>query len=378
MITKKINGISIAINPNKGNEWYLQKSFAEQVGSSGINDLLFAIYDIKKEYIPLSVMVELTNACSFNCPFCYIHNPAVEDVFLDTNIWLGYFENLIEKGLLSVTISGGECMLHPGFIEIYKYLKTNGIVVTVLSNLSLLSDDIITCFEEYPPYKVDVTIYSSSDVDMPCITGQTSFSAHYILDNICRLRDKGINVTCKTPINKLTANQISTIRDWCKNEEIRYFSSYELFETYDHKSMSYFALPEELWLQDEYDVKKNKYGEDLLKKNIKKNFDCKGGQYGLFISYDGVLRPCMQFYDIPDGNFDLKQMELSDALNKLKMFINESQGENVLYCAGCEFSTLCQECVIAKYRHSSGLKDYMNNHCHKIKQSFSEIVKCNC
>lgn len=374
MVTKNINGISIAVDPQKSNEWYLQKSFAEQVGSNGINDLLFAIYNIKKEYIPLSAMVELTNACSFKCPFCYIHDASKKDIFIDTDIWIGYFKYLIKKGLLSVTISGGECMLHPGFIEIYRYLKTNGLIVSVLSNLSVISDDIITCFEEYPPYKVDVTIYSLLDEDMPSVTGQTHFSAMHILNNILKLKDKGINVTCKTPINNLTAPNIAKIRDWCNDNNIIYSSSYELFETYDHKSMLDYALPEELWLKDEYDVKKKKYGNDLLKVDVKKNFDCKGGQYGLFISYDGILRPCMPFYDIPEVNFDLKQLGISTSLKKMCKVIKELRGKDVLYCKGCEYAKLCQECVIARYRYSGELKEYMNNHCHKIKQVFESML----
>ena len=46
-------------------------------------------------------------------------------------------------GVLSVTLSGGEPMMHPQFIEFLRAAKKYDFYVNILSNLTLLNDEII-------------------------------------------------------------------------------------------------------------------------------------------------------------------------------------------------------------------------------------------
>ena len=157
IVKRKIAGLNFAIDVNTSSNVYLDKRIAYKVHNGALDQILDAIYDFNKSYIPLCMTWEITNKCNFNCPFCYINTPNIPKIhlkrFKDIKSDIDY---LIEKGLLVCYLTGGEALSHPDFIQIYKYLKTNGVLVAVLTNLSLLNDKIIKLFKEYPPYKISV------------------------------------------------------------------------------------------------------------------------------------------------------------------------------------------------------------------------------
>lgn len=355
MITRSVNDVEYDIDETKANELYFESEFIEKCSSSGIADILDSVYQEKNKYVPLSLFIELTGKCNFNCPFCYIHN--CEKVnstnFIEYNKIKSDLAFLIDRGLMTCTISGGECFLYPDFIKLYTYLKKSGVLVTVLSNLSLLNEEIMNVFIKYPPYKVDVTIYSLNNEDMELITGQKHYSFDTVLNNILILKSHGINVTCKTPCNVLTESQIPEIEKWCKENDIPYFYSLETFDTYDGSSMEKYKLPDVDVFRDKINAKKSKIYKNRELFGIKRNFECKGGQYGLFISYDYHLRPCMPFYLVPEANFDIKLYGINESLRKMLLFINEYKGKYLKGCSGCNYMQYCDQCVISHLTKSN-------------------------
>ena len=63
-------------------------------------------------------------------------------------------------GVLSVTLSGGECMCHPKFKEYLRAAKNYDFYVNILSNLTLLDDEIIEIMKEGNVSSVQTSLYS--------------------------------------------------------------------------------------------------------------------------------------------------------------------------------------------------------------------------
>ena len=55
---------------------------------------------------------------------------------------MSILDQLAEMGTLKVTFSGGECLLHPDFIPILRHARQNDFSISVLSDLTLLNDEI--------------------------------------------------------------------------------------------------------------------------------------------------------------------------------------------------------------------------------------------
>ena len=106
-----------------------------------------------------SLHIELTSKCNERCIHCYIpHDQKTTDMSIDTFNKL--FEEIQSVGIESVTLSGGECMLHPLFLDILKRFKAENIHVTLLSNLTLLSQDIIDVLSMGLLSSVQVSLFS--------------------------------------------------------------------------------------------------------------------------------------------------------------------------------------------------------------------------
>jgi len=87
------------------------------------------------EFAPISINLDLTTACNFQCPHC------IDGEIINTGktLDLNYVKTLIrawaKKGLKSVIlIGGGEPVLYPYFEEVVKFLKGLSLQVGIVSN----------------------------------------------------------------------------------------------------------------------------------------------------------------------------------------------------------------------------------------------------
>ena len=72
-------------------------------------------------------------------------------------------DELVSLGTLSLFLTGGEAMLRDDFDDIYKYIRESGILVTVLSNGTVITPEKIELFKEYPPVELSISIYGASE-----------------------------------------------------------------------------------------------------------------------------------------------------------------------------------------------------------------------
>lgn len=358
MITRIINGIEFDIEETESNEVYFEQDMLQEIGGGDLESILNMFYNQKQTYLPLSLTWELTSKCNFFCPFCYIHtknNDEHKNCF-SFSLVKNELEKLIERGLFICYLTGGECLLHPDFIEIYTFLKKHGVLVVVLTNASLLNEQHFEVFKKYKPYKIEISIYGiertfSPNAESDCIK---------VLENIMRLNALGINVVCKTPINKYTESQFKNISNWCQKNSIDYYYSTELFDTYDGISMQKFKV--ELPLDDILQERVS-----LTRVRKKKLFDCKASKYSFLISADFSLRPCFAFYNIDEAIFVADEETLLEKLDQMIRYINSYKDVYLSYCTGCVYSEFCQECIVTQYNREN-LKEYMHQKCQDIKK----------
>jgi radical SAM protein with 4Fe4S-binding SPASM domain len=85
-----------------------------------------------------SVYLHLTARCNLACPHCYVAGGAQED--LPASLVLRTIDELREIGGDSVTLSGGEPLLHPEIRRILRYAALR-VQVQILSNGTLIDED---------------------------------------------------------------------------------------------------------------------------------------------------------------------------------------------------------------------------------------------
>ena len=352
LITRKCI-IEYDVNEHEANEIYLDEELLEETNYGDIDSILNMMYR-KNGISPLSTTWELTNKCNFNCPFCYIHNQS------DTSKeeCIGYrfeeikseLDELIKRGLFICYLTGGECLLHPDFEKIYLYLKKKGVLVAVLTNVSLLSEKHISIFKKYKPYKVEVSIYGKNHTFSSDPT-----VANKVLENVLKLKNAGINVVAKMPFNSCTEEQFEKVQSWCIEHDIDFYYSDELFSGYDGTDNNIFKRD-----------KKEKIIPNEQQFGYKKVFDCSAGKHSFILSYSGKVRPCFAFYEqkAPDWVFNTEK-GIAVAFDQMKHKIESIVGKRLMYCNGCEKNAHCQECIATQCM-ADDVEAYMKDKCIRI------------
>jgi len=99
-----------------------------------------------KYFTPLHFSIELTDYCNLQCRHCYRNSGPGSNDFLPTEKLLSLMEVMSAGGVNSVEFTGGEPMAHPGFIELFKKANSCFERVGVISNGTLITDEIAELF----------------------------------------------------------------------------------------------------------------------------------------------------------------------------------------------------------------------------------------
>ena len=375
MVERYLGCVPVEVDPREANEIYFEESHASCIKEEGISGILNAVYEINnKDHMPLSLFVELTGYCNFSCPFCYIneenYHHSMIPRFPEFKKTLDFF---VEAGLVYCTITGGECLLHPDFEEIYRYLKESGVLVTVFTNGYLLTDRIVDLFKAYKPFKVEISLYGHNDASYAAATNTVDVEADKIYECILKLKSSGINVVCKTPITKLTEDSYPIIQRWCEENGIPYYTGADLMDTYSGTSRKEYLASESLI--EELRNKSNQAfwaDEEMMRiayaeKKRRICFDCSAGRYDIMIDSHGMLLPCMKAAWVEEWKFDLPKLGAKTAYEMMVDKIMQEKGKPLQYCTGCPHNQICQECFMTKYEHED-LRQHRQDYCRTLAE----------
>lgn len=348
-ISRKIGGIEFDVTVEMANEILFEEADLVSLGDPNTDAIKNFLYQSVGEYAPISVTWELTNICNFQCGFCYINCTHPQPPVNDLAFYQKVIDDLVEEGMLFCTLTGGECLTHPLFKQIYQMLKERGVLVSVFTNASLLDESHFELFNELPPYKVEVTIYGLREEQFTNVTKASVKLKDCVLCNIERMKEMGIRVVCKTPLNALTQNDYQEIKQWCSSHSIPFYSSPELLDTYTGQSTMRYALREGLWSENN-----DKRYERLLQKTKKvfgyrKSFDCSGGKYAAVISYNHMLQPCFSAHGLCDFSIPIDR-GIKHAVSEWRNRLQKWRETPIPGCQGCEFADVCTNCLLDTVR----------------------------
>lgn len=375
---RTINNIDLLVDCNSSDGIYFSEEFSKENSlSKGASILdIFKLFS-RDTFRPLHLMWEIIDKCNFSCPFCYVVGHSRNETIRFVEI-KNHIDVLIEQGLLYCLLTGGEVTLHPDFNEIYKYLKENGVFVSVYTNGSRIEKGHIELFKEYKPYKVEITIYGLSDSVFKNNT-KSNLSASSVLKNIELLQKEGINIVCKTSINTMTIRELKDIQYWCQERDIKHYSSSEILDAYDNQSLAHFAVPENIKLDLEIDnaIKENGY---LFRdeKSKKTCFSCGVGAYEIYINSKFELNPCMLFNWKKYG-INIREIGMRESIKRVREFVLSVYGKPIIGCFGCESSSYCNMCpgTAAEVKCNDKIIGYKTNdiYCKNIQTNFKCILE---
>ena len=123
--------------------------------------------EARKTGTPAFGTFELTPLCNFDCKMCYVHLSPERMRELGrlrtADEWVDMARQAQELGTVWITLTGGEVLTRPDFAEIYSRISDLGMMVSILSNGSLITDEIVELFSERRPTYMRFTLYGTSN-----------------------------------------------------------------------------------------------------------------------------------------------------------------------------------------------------------------------
>ncbi len=181
-----------------------------------------------------SFQIELTSRCNERCVHCYIpHKFKLYDI--QPKLYYSVLEQLSEMGVLSLTLSGDEPMMNPHFVEFLRAAKNYDFYVNILSNLTLLNDDIVAAMKEGNVSSVQVSLYSMNPEHHDAITKlpgsfeKTKAAILTLIEN-----DLPLHVSC--PTMKANKDDFLDVLKWCNEHKIRAQTDYIMMAEYNHET----------------------------------------------------------------------------------------------------------------------------------------------
>lgn len=368
MITRTIGKVEIDVDEQSASNVYLPRSVANRLSGTRIIDVVHALFLEDKHPRPYTVNWELTDRCNYGCPFCYIHTTeSAKSELLAWSELKAVSQELIDRGMIVCTLSGGEPTLHPSFTKLYRYLKEKGVLVRVFSNGSMITPDILETFKELPPYKIEISLYGISENAYRHVTEQSSVGPDDVLQSILALKENGIKVVAKMPLNRMTIDEYEEVRVWCSCNHVPFYSSFELQDAYNGASRQGFCL-------DESTIRllmKDKVESFPFEKRRKSMFSCDAGKTGVMISSSLEVRPCMESFKVPELCFNSRKLGFAKALDSLFATVEKLSGPYLQHCPGCEASGYCRVCSIHELLYRSNASMSYSKLCRKTR-SFHE------
>lgn len=304
-----------------------------------------------RERTPLSASIELTHRCNLRCVHC-CHAPGsipIESAGLEmpTSFWLEQIDALAERGCLNLLMTGGEPLLRPDFGKIYTHAKSKGLIVTVFTNGTLISEEHLDLFEEYPPRAVEITLYGATTGTCEAVTGSAeAFEA--TLRGIERLESRGIRIRLKTLLLTLNIHEFDDMRAMAGRLNVPFRVDAGIFPTLsgDASPTRYrvdpaSAVATELALPHARENMADYFDRCHGRKASSRLYECAAGKISLSIDPCGELKPCLLSQET---SFNLAEHDFDSAWEKIGRILTGKTRECDSDCYDCELKSLCGIC----------------------------------
>lgn len=343
---------------------HVNTGLATQIVSSDCSKIIFNHNDLLR-----SLHIEIANECNERCVHCYIpHEKKTKSI--DPKLFYRTIEEGRNMNIINVTLSGGEPLLHKDIISFLKRCRDLDLSVNVLTNLTLLTDDILAEMKKNPLLCVQTSIYSMDSSIHDSIT-KVKGSLEKTKHNLLKLKEAGIPLQISCPIMKQNKDTFNEVITFGEANGISVAVDYVIFASYDHSNCN---LVNRLSLDEigqAFDTQAtDDYVNYLINQATEKNEltaqdpICSICRYYICISAEGTVFPCIGWQANVIGDLNKQSLreiwETSDTIKKLRQITRQEFPK----CVSCEDKGYCNICMMSNSNENSDADAFRINEYH--------------
>lgn len=313
-----------------------------------------------------SIHIEIANECNERCVHCYIPHEYKTKV-IDSEL----FYRIIEEGrvmnIINVTLSGGEPLIHGDFLSFLAKCRELDLSVNVLSNLTLLTDEIIDEMKKNPLLSVQTSIYSMDSAVHDSIT-KVKGSFEKTKNGVLKLYNVGIPLQISCPIMKQNKDTFADVINWGKELNIAVLIDYVIFASYDHNNCN---LVNRLSLEEVSNAVDKQLLDDYvttLCEIAKEKCELTGAdpvcsicRYYLCVSAEGDIYPCIGWQNNKIGNLNSQSLKEIWEQSKEIQRLRQIKLNSFPKCVDCNDIGYCNVCMMSNSNENSDGDEFKIN-----------------
>lgn len=314
---------------------------------------------------PLTVQMEITYRCLLHCKHCYTdcyNKPSFTEHELPTKRLMQLIKQLRNSGVLWLNFTGGDPFMREDFVELYRYAKKLGFIISIKTSLSVLPENIFKTIENFPPFLIETTLNGASKYTYEYIS-QVNSSFATTLTNIKKILNAGLNLKINTLLSKNNLHEKEQLQNLIEGLGCKFYPTAEIFARLngDTAPCKYRLSYEEI-IGNKTGYKKscNNYETEHVKdtnffipqdiSGSKKLFRCPAGRWQWYIDTRGRLLVCNC---LRKPSYNLMQGSIKNGIKRLSKYIGARIYKSNSKCKDCGIAAYCFSCP-GKSRLESG------------------------
>ena len=337
----------------------------------------FFLEEVQGRPLISNLQLELSSRCNERCIHCYIPNSKKNHgIDMPFERFKKLVDEFAEMGGISITLSGGESLLHKEIVKMLYYCREKDLKITILSNLINLTDEQIQAMKDTNVSLVQVSLYSMDPKIHDFITSVPG-SFKRSKGAIERLVAADIPVQISCPLMKANKDGYKEVLKYAQSLKIKAQTDYIMMGQADLDTsnlVNRLSLEEtEKILNDiiDYDLDYLKDFERIKPIESEIKFDrerylkqpvCGVGYDNCCVTANGDVYPCAGWQDYVLGNVYKESLnniwENSERVKELRKLTHASFPQ----CIDCEARPYCAMCLVRNYNESGGDMLKINKH----------------
>lgn len=310
------------------------------------------------------VHIDISSRCNENCIHCYI--PASEKRGLMTEeVFDCVLRQCKEMNVLNLTLSGGEPMLNPSLDKFLTKCRANNFSVNLLSNLTLLTDELFAIIADNPLVCVQTSLYAMDENVHDAITRQRG-SFRKTISAIRQLHKRNVPLQINCPIMKQNLIHYKEVLDFANSLNIEADSDYSLYGCYDFSMTNLscrLSIGEiENVVKDDFSIptKIEQVMENVHSKRVGADEPiCSVCKSSLCISNMGDVYPCEGWQSLKIGNVKVNSLKELWEESPIVVQLRHLTYKDFPKCYACADKKYCNTCLIMNTNEDIH-GDYMN------------------
>lgn len=305
--------------------------------------------------VPVNGIIEVTHRCPLECAHCYNNLPMSDTGArrreMTTEEHMRLLDELAEMGCLWLCYSGGEIFARHDFLDIYTYAKEKGMLLTLFTNGTMITERIADFLAENPPFSIEITLYGRTKATYEALTGIPG-SFELCMRGIRLLMERDMPLKLKTVAVTINKHEVKAMQRFAKELGVEFKFDSLMNPRIDCSGapLEVRLTPVEVVAMDIDDPERiaawrglAKLGADASVPGESRHlYQCGGGVNTFAIDPYGDLSICVLSHN---DRYNVRDGSMREGWDMFLRTVRERRITRVTKCTTCPLTSLCGSCA---------------------------------